>query len=185
MEHPGCKNLQGSGVFLYLNRMKTWWDSVSNPAQWLHLLEDLPSVYFYAKDLNHRFMRANRAMADWHGCQSPAEMIGRCDLDFHTPVLAAQYVEEDLEVFGSGEPIKDRIWLVPGADGLPRWFLSSKFPLRDKAGSLAGLAGIARVRQIREHHDREQAEDRHHDEQFDERHPATVVEVRTGHGVTS
>ncbi|RFC42873.1 MAG: hypothetical protein DVB28_001699 [Verrucomicrobia bacterium] len=145
MEHPGCKNLQSSGIFLYLNRMKTWWDSVSNPAQWLDLLEDLPSVYFYAKDLNHRFMRANRAMADWHGCQSPAEMIGRCDLDFHPPVLAAQYVEEDLEVFGSGEPIKDRIWLVPGADGLPRWFLSSKFPLRDRAGSLAGLAGVMRA----------------------------------------
>ena len=125
--------------------MKSWWNSVSNLAQWLDLFDNLPAVYFYAKDLNSRFTRVNKAMAEWHGCAFPSDMVGRCDLDFHTPVLAAQYVEEDREVFVSGEPLKDRVWLVPGAACLPRWFLSSKFPLRDARGELAGLAGVMRA----------------------------------------
>jgi AraC-like DNA-binding protein len=124
--------------------MNDWWESVAHPAQWLGLFDSLPSVYFYAKDLNHRFTRVNQAMAELHGCRSPEEMIGRSDLDYHPPVIAAQYVEEDREVFVSGEAARDRVWLVPGADGLPRWFLSSKFPLRNAAGALAGIAGVMR-----------------------------------------
>lgn len=124
--------------------MKVWWEAVSDPTQWLDLFDNLPSVYFYAKDLNHRFMRVNRAMAELHGCQFPSQMVGRSDLDYHTPVLAAQYVEEDREVLVSGEPVRDRVWLVPGADGLPRWFLSSKYPLRSRAGEITGIAGVMR-----------------------------------------
>jgi len=139
-----AQGLQKNVIYLYLNGMKSWWDSVSNPVQWLDLFDSLPSVYFYAKDMNHRFTRVNRAMAELHGCGSPEEMVGRSDLDYHTPVLAAQYVDEDRAVLASGEALKDRIWLVPGADGLPRWFCSSKFPLRNDAGELAGIAGVMR-----------------------------------------
>lgn len=127
---------------MYLKVMNNWWESVSNPAQWLALFDSVPTVYFYAKDLNHRFRRVNRALSEFHGCRSPEEMIGRSDLDFHTPALAAQYVQEDREVLASGQPLRDRIWLVPGADGIPRWFSSSKFPLFNSEGELSGIAGV-------------------------------------------
>jgi AraC-like DNA-binding protein len=42
----------------------------------------------------------------------------------------------------ANEPLLERIWLVQAADGLPRWFLSNKFPLRDAAGEVVGLAGV-------------------------------------------
>jgi AraC-like DNA-binding protein len=140
--------LQEGGLFLYLSRMKTWlawWDSVAEPAQWLDLFDNLPNVYFYAKDLQHRFMRVNQATCELHGCRSPADMIGRRDEDFHTPTLAAQYVEEDREVFASGVPLRDKVWLVRDAEGLPRWFVSSKFPLFDRGGRTVGLAGVMRA----------------------------------------
>lgn len=53
-------------------------------------------------------------------------------------------VEEDLAVMRKGEPLPDWIWLVPDATGFPKWFLSSKFPLRDAGGSVAGIAGVMR-----------------------------------------
>ena len=38
----------------------------------------------------------------------------------------------------------NRIWLVPNASGVMEWYLSSKFPLFDRAGELIGLAGLMR-----------------------------------------
>ncbi len=125
--------------------MNAWWDSVAEPNQWLDVFDNLPNVYFYAKDLEHRFVRVNQATCELHGCRLAHEMVGRTDFDFHPPVLAAQYVEEDQTVFDSGQAVQNRIWLVQDAAGLPRWFLSSKFPLRTREGTLAGLAGVMRA----------------------------------------
>ena len=41
-------------------------------------------------------------------------------------------------------PLVDRPWLVPGADGLPLWYLSSKHPLRDARGEVFGICGVLR-----------------------------------------
>lgn len=86
----------------------------------------------------------NRATWVMHGCDSAAEMLGKTDWDFHPPVLARQYVEEDDRVMRSGLPLPDQIWLVRSADGLPRWYLSTKMPLRDRAGAVIGIAGVMR-----------------------------------------
>jgi PAS domain S-box-containing protein len=134
--------------------MHSWWRSVSDPTQWLDLLDVLPEVYFFSKNLEHRFMRVNAACAALHGC-SPEQMIGMRDSDFHPPALAEQYVEEDRAVMHSGTPLRDRIWLVYRTTGEPCWFLSSKFPLRDKRGAIAGIAGVMRA-----HHAAAGAEDR-------------------------
>lgn len=122
--------------------MNAWWQSVSDPSQWLDLFDHLPNIYFYAKDLSHRFTRVSVSMSQLHGCAAPWEMVGQSDWDFHTPALAAQYVEEDKTVLESGKPLLGQIWLVPGADGFPRWFSSSKYPLLDRTGKAVGIAGV-------------------------------------------
>lgn len=123
--------------------MSGWWNAVRNTAQWLQLFDVLPSVYLYAKDQQHRFRRVNVALARMYGCE-PSQVEGKCDRDFQPPALADQYVEEDLAVMRSGAPLIDRIWLVPDAEGFPKWFLSSKFPLRDEEGKVVGIAGVMR-----------------------------------------
>lgn len=124
--------------------MDSWWRSVSDPAQWLDLMEALPAVCFFCKDSGGRFMRVNAAGAALHGC-SREEMIGKKDADLHPPALAAQYVEEDRKVMRTGVPLLDRLWLVYNAAGTPGWFLSSKFPLRNPRGEVVGIAGVMRV----------------------------------------
>jgi AraC-like DNA-binding protein len=71
-------------------------------------------------------------------------MIGRTDFDFHPPALAAQYVEEDRRVMESGRPLVNQVWLVRSADGTPRWYVSSKFPVPGPGGAVQGVAGVMR-----------------------------------------
>ena len=76
--------------------------------------------------------------------KSQAEIIGKTDFDFHPPMLASQHVEEDNRVMSTGSPLIDQIRLVTGADRMPRWYLSSKIPLRGRDRKVAGLAGVLR-----------------------------------------
>ncbi len=117
---------------------------LADPAAFAALFEVLPEVYLFVKDDRHRYLKANRAELALHGCGHEREMVGKTDFDFHPPALAAQYVEEDRRVLASGRPLIDQVWLVRGADGLPRWYLSSKFPLRGARGAVIGLAGVMR-----------------------------------------
>lgn len=108
----------------------------------LKLFDHLPRVYLFVKNLEHRFIRVNRGFLALHGCRSEADAIGRTDFDFHPPVLATQYVEEDRRVMETGQTVEAQAWLVQGADGMPRWYLSTKIPLYDRRGRINGLAGV-------------------------------------------
>ncbi len=108
------------------------------------LFDYLPDVYLFVKDKQHRFTMVNRAMWTLHGCASADQMLGKTDWDFHPPVLAQQYIDEDKRVMRSGRPLPDQIWLVPGADGLPRWYVSSKMPLHGRSKGVIGIAGVMR-----------------------------------------
>lgn len=112
--------------------------------QTLPLLNLLPDVLVFAKDRHHRFVLANDAEWQLHGCADESEMLGRTDHDFHPPALARQYIEEDRRVMLSGQPILHQVWLVPSAGGSPIWYACSKLPLRDASGRISGIAGVMR-----------------------------------------
>jgi AraC-like DNA-binding protein len=71
-------------------------------------------------------------------------MIGNDDYQYFDPLVADHYRKEDQEVFRERRPITNCIWLVPNANGVMDWYLSSKFPLFDEEGELVGLAGLMR-----------------------------------------
>ena len=108
------------------------------------MFDVLPEVYLFIKDRRHRYVKVNRSECALHGCAAEREMIGKTDFDFHPPALAAQYVEEDRRVMAAGRPVVDQVWLVRGADGTPRWYVSSKFPVKGKGGAVIGVAGVMR-----------------------------------------
>jgi AraC-like DNA-binding protein len=145
--------LEAGGDFWYFCRMAaagTEWDPraffrrVGDGGALGALFEHLPDVYLFVKDAAHRFTMMSPATWRLHGCSSEAEMLGKTDADFHPPVMARQYVEEDRRVMSTGRPLVDQVWLVTGADDVPRWFLSTKVPLRDRSGRVIGLAGVMR-----------------------------------------
>jgi AraC-like DNA-binding protein len=57
---------------------------------------------------------------------------------------AAQYIDEDRRVMKSRRPLPDQVWLVRSADGMPRWYYSTKLPLVDRRGAVIGIAGVLR-----------------------------------------
>ena len=110
---------------------------------WVELFRYLPHVYFYAKDAQHRYFNVNRpVLVDVFGLEQPDELLGKTDADFQPPTLAEAYHREDRRVMDGKKTIANQIWLVPHIRGTPRWYKSTKTPLRDESGNVIGLAGV-------------------------------------------
>lgn len=105
------------------------------------LFESMADIYFYAKDRESRFTRANKNTLSTYDLTESADLIGRTDKDFHPPALADAYIAEDRRVMETGKPLLNQLWLVPHIRGMPRWFVSSKVPLRNSRNQVVGIAG--------------------------------------------
>ncbi|MDQ3929749.1 MAG: PAS domain-containing protein, partial [Chloroflexota bacterium] len=95
-------------------------------------------------DIECRFTRVNKAMASPFGLDSPEQAIGRADSDFFSEAHAQQTHRDEQEIMRTGLPligIEEReIW----PDGRERWVLTTKMPLSDREGRIAGTFGISR-----------------------------------------
>lgn len=105
------------------------------------LFDHLPMVIFYTKDLKGTFTRCNPRFEQFHGLAA-GTAIGLNDFDLHPAPIASRYRAEDQAIIETGKPITNRIWLVPGAKGLLRWWVSSKYPTRDHRDQITGVAGV-------------------------------------------
>lgn len=107
------------------------------------LVDQLPD-FIYVKDREGRFVLNNLAHARLAGVEDPAVLVGRTDADVFPPGLASQYAADDGAVVQRGEAVLDREEPVCDPAGRQRWVLTSKLPLRDAHGQVAGLVGISR-----------------------------------------
>lgn len=107
----------------------------------LGLFDHLPMVMFYVKDAQGVFVRCNPRFEEFHGLVKGAA-IGLDDFSLHHPTIASRYRAEDRKIMETGNPATNRIWLVPGAKGLLRWWVSNKLPTHDAAGKISGIAGV-------------------------------------------
>jgi PAS domain S-box-containing protein len=107
------------------------------------LMDNLPD-YIYVKDNESRFVLGNLALAHSFGAETPDEVCGKSDFDFHPPELAACYYADEQEILRAGQPLVNREEPVVETDGTRKWLLTTKVPLRDSQGEVAGLVGIGR-----------------------------------------
>lgn len=107
----------------------------------LVLFDSLPQTFFYAKDSASRFVKANQLFIENHGVHSELDVIGRTDYDFHPPLMAKAYIEEDRRVMKSRRVLPGQIWLVLHRRQTPRWYVSTKVPLFDASDKVIGIAG--------------------------------------------
>jgi AraC-like DNA-binding protein len=109
----------------------------------VELFDFLPTVYFYAKDTKHRYVGMNLpTLNDVFGLESLDELLGKTDSEFQPPALAQAYHAEDRRVMDGGQTIANQVWLVPHVRGTPRWYVSTKTPIRDPQGNVIGVAGV-------------------------------------------
>ncbi|MEM9281262.1 MAG: AraC family transcriptional regulator [Verrucomicrobiota bacterium] len=115
-----------------------------NPEALLPLFNALPSVFFFAKDLEGRFTAMNNALLAMIGV-SPDEVLGATDYDLFDHDLAESYRAEDRQVVESGHSVLNAPWWVPNlTTGDIHWYSSSKIPIRNQDHTIIGVAGVMR-----------------------------------------
>ena len=109
----------------------------------LRTVIDLIPDPIYIKDREGRKRLVNRADLTYMGVADLSEALGQSDDAIYAPELARQFAEQDREVLERGKPVLNRQEQIL-LNGEPRWLLTSKVPLRDRAGDIVGLVGIGR-----------------------------------------
>lgn len=107
------------------------------------VIDNVPDQIF-VRDLAGRFVLSNLSDARAMGVADPETLVGKTDLDFYPPDLAAGFQADNLAVMQAGQPLLNREERAGEMNGQPRWVLTTKVPLRDPQGNITGLVGIAR-----------------------------------------
>lgn len=115
---------------------------IASPNRLLDLFDTLPGIYLFIKNHEGQYVRINQEMATMFGLEDPIEIVGKTDFDMFPPAIAASYVEQDHSIITSMKPMLDKRGFMPGPDGLPRWFVYSKYPLLDDDDNVVGVAGV-------------------------------------------
>ncbi len=107
------------------------------------LLENVPdSIYF--KDLNSRFIKANKACTLKHGFEKPELIVGKTDADSFGPEHSSQAYMDEQNIIKTGIPIIGKEEREDWPDGRTTWGSTSKMPLYDNKGNIIGTFGITR-----------------------------------------
>ncbi|HEV3104952.1 MAG TPA: PAS domain-containing protein, partial [Trinickia sp.] len=119
-------------------------DMLPHFAQLEPILDALPDVVFFVKDYETRYVLVNRTLAMRCGCKEKRALLGKTAGEVFPSRFGGVYMAQDKMVLAEGGPMIDQLelHLYPGRQ--PGWCLSSKVPLRNKAGEVVGLAGISR-----------------------------------------
>ena len=122
-------------------------EALAHERDLLHaLMDNLPDLIYF-KDGASRFVRLNRPVAEALGCDDPAEVVGKSDLDFYPEELAHRFLADERRVLTTGQPLRNQLEAQIGADGdasTERWLLTSKAPFFDRAGRVVGLVASAK-----------------------------------------
>lgn len=101
--------------------------------------EDTPDG-IWVKDCDGRYLMVNNAAAHLVH-RSPAEVLGRLDVDLFPPAVAEQVRADDLRVLTEGKTHCFEYTLAE--EGGPRTLLATRSPFRDEQGQIIGVMGIS------------------------------------------
>jgi PAS domain S-box-containing protein len=107
------------------------------------LMENIPD-HVYFKDIDSRFIRMSKALADSFGISDPAQAVGKIDFDFFTEEHACPAYENEQEIIKTGRPLVNLEEKETWPDGHETWVSTTKVALRDTNGQIIGTFGISR-----------------------------------------
>jgi len=104
------------------------------------LIDCLPDS-LWVKDVNSRFIIANKTTANHIGVAGPADLIGKRDLELLPMEFAQQFFADEQRVVQSGLPMlsqEEYAW------GNKTWVSTTKVPLRNERNEIFAVAGMSR-----------------------------------------
>lgn len=107
------------------------------------LLNAIPNVVFFIKDINARYLLANLTLAKRCGFKTVTPLLGKTSADVFPAQLGSGYTEQDLRVLQQGVQIQDQLEMHLYSGRETGWCLTQKLALYDKHGKIIGMAGIS------------------------------------------
>jgi len=106
------------------------------------LMDSVPDAIYF-KDATGRFVRVNRAMAERLGLPGPASAVSKHAHDL-LPEPRARLLDsaDERVLLGEAQPYRQE--QVQQEDGHSTWFVSTRQPLRDRAGKVVGMLAVSR-----------------------------------------
>jgi PAS domain S-box-containing protein len=106
-------------------------------------MDQLPDIVYF-KDQDSKFIRINRALAKGLKLDDPSAAEGRTDEEFFPAEYAQAARQDELNVMATGQPLVGREERGAWPDGRIHWVSTTKAPLYDPTGNIAGTFGISR-----------------------------------------
>jgi len=114
--------------------------AIPNSSDILHAVTEATPDAIFVKDVDGRYVLVNRSAARFIGL-SPAEILGKHDLELYAPETARQFIEADQQVLATGEP-QTFEGVATGHAGTQA-YLVTKGVYCDHDGRILGLYGIS------------------------------------------
>jgi AraC-like DNA-binding protein len=108
------------------------------------LFEEMSDTFYFAKNKEGKFVWGNRLLQEKHRLTRAEDIIGKCDHDFFRRDIADRIRADDLAVMESGVPVKDKLEVICGSNGVLTWLFTTKAPLRNAHGEVIGVEGFSR-----------------------------------------
>ncbi len=106
------------------------------------LMDNIPD-HIYFKDKENRFIRINKAQAQYFKLSNPEQAVGKTDFDFFSEGHARQAFDDEQMIIRTGQSVykeEKETW----NDQSDSWVSTVKLPLRDERGKIIGTFGISR-----------------------------------------
>lgn len=105
------------------------------------LIDNLPDP-IYVQDIECRKVIANKADVENIGLSNESEVLGKTDLELFPGKIGERGYADDMHLMTTGKPVFDLEEEFISKNGVRRWLLTTKIPLRDKDDNITGLVGI-------------------------------------------
>lgn len=106
------------------------------------LLSSISGVEFFIKNRESRYVIVSPGLLLRLGCLDSSDILGYTDYDYILPNVADEYLRDDQAVIREELPIVNRFELFSPFASASSLVQTTKFPLRDSSGSVAGLVGL-------------------------------------------
>jgi PAS domain S-box-containing protein len=136
--HGECLGWRGSNRDITLRKLYEL--ALGRSDNLLRAMADHSSAVIFVKDLSSRYLFVNRLFETLFQVTA-ATIQGKTDHDLFPREMAEAFIANDRAVAGSGQA-SEREERVPHDDGV-HTYLSLRFPLRDAAGEIYAVCGIA------------------------------------------
>lgn len=116
---------------------------VANLSIFMPLVNRVPSIVFFVKDIGARYVLANETLAKRCDLETVQSIIGKTCGDIFGSPLGKNYTDQDFRVLREGLTIYDNLELHSYISGDLGWCITHKIPIYNKNDEIIGMLGMS------------------------------------------